>query len=374
MRTLIFPTLVMIIVAIGGLSLYHISTSGGDHLAFAQFGQTGNASSPDGQLMPGQQPGFANYQNSTFGISMQYPSSWEQQDFSDGVGFVAPVDNQMDRYKESLDVYVFPKTKTSDTEFVNAILDEIKGLLDFAIAEPQSSTNISNLTAQKLVYTYSDKNIGQVKALSVITTKDDKGYEFRYIAKPADFNIKLPIINKMLDSVVIGLPSGQPGQTIPLGQTGNASAAFNSLFDTYVVPNSAVGYGIYKEHKSNVFQQAEPLVLYLELGNIYHKPVTVAGESMYNMKFSADYVVSAANGTLIQTIPDIQAGDITSHRPNTEVFLTLTLTQNLPPGDYIIKYIVKDDNSGKSFEKTKEVTVSSGGTVPANNTPIDITT
>ena len=33
------------------------------------------------------------------------------------------------------------------------------------------------------------------------------------------------------------------------------SAGFRSVFDTFVVPGSSHGYGIYEEHKSNVFKQ-----------------------------------------------------------------------------------------------------------------------
>src|SRR5919201_1925309 len=47
--------------------------------------------------------------------------------------------------------------------------------------------------------------------------------------------------------------------------------------------------------------------------------------SIYLMNMTADYEIAAANGTKLQLIEDVQVGNITSHRPNTEMFLTLTL-------------------------------------------------
>jgi hypothetical protein len=39
---------------------------------------------------------------------------------------------------------------------------------------------------------------------------------------------------------------------------------FSSEFATFVIPNSVNGYGIYDEHRSNIFKPGEPIVLYVE--------------------------------------------------------------------------------------------------------------
>ena len=84
---------------------------------------------------------------------------------------------------------------------------------------------------------------------------------------------------------------------------------------------------------------------------------------LYLMNMTSDYKIAAANGTELelQLIEDEQGlRNITSHRPNTEMYLTLTLTpevQPLPVGSYVITYSVIDEISGESFELEKDITV-----------------
>jgi hypothetical protein len=138
---------------------------------------------------------------------------------------------------------------------------------------------------------------------------------------------------------------------------------FNATFSTFVKPFSAAGYGVYEE-RSNVFAPGETIVLYVEPVGFAHRQI-IGEESgnnntLYLMNMTADYEITAANGTELQLIEDVQVGSITSHRPNTEMFLTLTITpqdQPLPVGDYVITYSVTDEVSGKSFKLEKEITV-----------------
>ena len=138
---------------------------------------------------------------------------------------------------------------------------------------------------------------------------------------------------------------------------------FNATFSTFVEPFSAAGYGVY-EGRSNVFAPGETIVLYVEPVGFAHRQIIDEeggnNNTLYFMNMTADYEIAAANGTQLQLIEDVQAGSITSHRPNTEMPLTLTITpevQPLPIGAYIITYTVTDEVSGESFELEKEITV-----------------
>ena len=138
---------------------------------------------------------------------------------------------------------------------------------------------------------------------------------------------------------------------------------FNATFSTFVEPFSAAGYGVYEE-RSNVFAPGETIVLYVEPVGFAHRQIIDEeggnNNTLYFMNMTADYEIAAANGTELQLIEDVQAGSITSHRPNIEMPLTLTITpevQPLPIGDYIITYSVTDEVSGESFELEKEITV-----------------
>lgn len=140
---------------------------------------------------------------------------------------------------------------------------------------------------------------------------------------------------------------------------------FNATFSTFVEPFSAAGYGVYEE-RSNIFAPGETIVLYVEPVGFAHKQVIDKegggnnSTMLYLMNMTADYEIAAANGTKLQLIEDVQVGNITSHRPNTEMFLTLTLTpevQSLPIGNYVITYSVTDEISGESFNLEKNITV-----------------
>src|SRR5215210_2983939 len=140
---------------------------------------------------------------------------------------------------------------------------------------------------------------------------------------------------------------------------------FNATFSTFVEPFSAAGYGVYEE-RSNVFAPGETIVLYVEpVGFAHRQVIDKEGNSnnntLYLMNITADYEIASANGTELQLIEDMPpVVNITSHRQNTEMFLTLTLTQDvqsLPIGGYIITYSVTDEVSGESFELEKEITV-----------------
>ena len=142
---------------------------------------------------------------------------------------------------------------------------------------------------------------------------------------------------------------------------------FNTTFSTFVEPFSAAGYGVYEE-RSNVFAPGETIVLYVEPVGFDHLQIIDEegnnnnnNNTLYLMNITADYKIASANGTELQLIEDMPpVVNITSHRQNTEMFLTLTLTQDvqsLPTGNYVITYSVTDEVSGESFELEKEITV-----------------
>jgi hypothetical protein len=122
------------------------------------------------------------------------------------------------------------------------------------------------------------------------------------------------------------------------------------------------GYGVYDVRQSNVFKPGETLLLYVEPAGMTYSPSTTTDgtEQLYNSKMTAEITISDSQGTVLAEIPNIPAGNIMSHHQNKEVFLLLTLDQEspFPTGDYLIKYVVRDDISGDSFEIVKDVVIS----------------
>lgn len=134
---------------------------------------------------------------------------------------------------------------------------------------------------------------------------------------------------------------------------------FSSAFDTFVEPYTTAGYGVYEEHPA-VFTPGEMIVLYVEPVSFKHGTVLDdRGNTLYLMNITADYTIADASGAVLQTIEDVPVGSIVSHRPNTELFFELTLTQDspFPVGDYLLTYAVTDEVSGETFTIERQITV-----------------
>ncbi len=135
---------------------------------------------------------------------------------------------------------------------------------------------------------------------------------------------------------------------------------FEPRVATFVIESEVIGNGQYQEH-SNVFPPGENIVLYVQPIGFGHKQIQGQnGEKLYLMNFTADIVLSTKNGTIVGGGQDITLSQPISHYRNTELYTTLTVTQKnpFPAGDYIFKYTLKDQTTGKSFDITKDVTIS----------------
>jgi hypothetical protein len=135
---------------------------------------------------------------------------------------------------------------------------------------------------------------------------------------------------------------------------------FEPLVATFVNGSDVIGSGQYQEH-SNVFAPGEDIVLYVQPIGFGHKQIQGQnGEKLYLMNFTADIVLSTKNGTIVGGGQDIPVSKLISHYRNVELLATLTLTMHSDPsikGDYLAKYILKDQTTGKSFDITKDVTI-----------------
>jgi hypothetical protein len=154
--------------------------------------------------------GFLPYENSNLGIRVQYPAAWELESHTEGAVFLAPLENASDRYYESLNVYVYnpgaleyyPSNDTSLDEIVAGELKSLQRHNDFQLEESNQTTiSGNNIPAYKLIYTYSDPNIGLAKAMEVLSTDGKSLYILVYTAKPADYPVHLQTIMKMIDSL-----------------------------------------------------------------------------------------------------------------------------------------------------------------------------
>jgi len=184
------------------------------------------------------------YENSKFGLSIDYPSNWIIDEFekriksdeSVGINNIVLLcpnpatlkstpSNQLnanttttplcENAEKSFDIYVhnLPTGMTLE-EFTNSKISSYKlELTDFKIIESNPSVTIDNNPAYKLTYTYTDKiNDKKIQVMEIWTVINDdkdsddlkdhvgKAYSLRYEAIPIEFPIYLNTANNTISS------------------------------------------------------------------------------------------------------------------------------------------------------------------------------
>jgi hypothetical protein len=185
------------------------------------------------------------YENSVFGLSIDYPSTWIIDEFEkrikndetvgmNNIVLFCPTpatlkstpSNQMntnttttttlcENAEKSFNIYVhnLPAGMTLE-EFTNSKISSYKlELTDFKIIESNPSVTIDNNPAYKLTYTYADKiNDKKIQVMEIWTVINDdedsddlkdhvgKAYSLRYEAIPIEFPIYLNTANNTISS------------------------------------------------------------------------------------------------------------------------------------------------------------------------------
>jgi eukaryotic-like serine/threonine-protein kinase len=166
------------------------------------------------QTVFAQQPTTSNmsllaYANSTFGIKLQYPSSWDkeqngtrQDTETDVVTFSPPAINS----NASLDVTIDDISDEKGialTQYASSSISDLKqSLKSFKLVGLTTNNVLAGLPAYKSVYTYTDQNT-IFKDMEIGAIKGNKVYSLTYEAGINEYNDYLPIIQKMIDSFEI---------------------------------------------------------------------------------------------------------------------------------------------------------------------------
>jgi hypothetical protein len=172
------------------------------------------------------------------------------------------------------------------------------------------------------------------------------------------------VIGSSLNGFNYGQANGQgisntnsTGDTNNTGDT-NSTSGFYSNKDLFVT-TEPTGYGIYEE-KNSTYSAGESIILYIEpVGFEYNNITDEDGTPLFSIDFGASFIITSSNGTILGGQENVPIGNIISHNQNKEVFIPFTVTQSVPfpTGDYVIIYEITDENSGKSFELNKNITI-----------------
>ena len=147
--------------------------------------------------------------NSAIELRIQYPSNWEKSDYDDrGILFLSPSESISDRFRESLSIGIMSSISTSVPELANQQINSYKELYrDFQLIELKPTTFMGN-QAYTLLYTYTDRLFGRVKAMDLGFISGGNAFVISYFGDPSNFYNYIPTIHRMIDSFqVLSAPS-----------------------------------------------------------------------------------------------------------------------------------------------------------------------
>lgn len=154
------------------------------------------------------------YENSTYGIRMQYPSNWHKEEnvssgsdnnsmLVDVVKFISPTKNASDTSSESFDLKI---DNISDIQpitlakYANNSIEDLKK--DFDIIKFNRNASLSSNPAYSIQYSGVEEGVN-LHAMLILTIKGDKAYIISYNAEPTKFSYYLPTLQKMINSFQI---------------------------------------------------------------------------------------------------------------------------------------------------------------------------
>lgn len=184
---------------------------------------------------------FITYENSTYGIQMQYPSNWQKiqtEETSKGnndndkpiVGFKLPSSiganlvhkndqatfiiliHKLPQNMISKMISFFDSRRSQEISFEAFVLSHLTNLLtklpDFHLIKSESGgTQLRDKTpAHKLVYTYrggGKKGNNVTRDMEILAVKDDEEYIIRYVAQEPIFFDYMPYIQKIVKTFSI---------------------------------------------------------------------------------------------------------------------------------------------------------------------------
>lgn len=146
------------------------------------------------------------YENSNYGVKIQYPESWVRQDLQNVltkelVTFLSPEQTDTDKFQEKLTISVEDVPSTLD-ESKNSFIQEIRKNVPNVKILNADETTLANKRANQLVFTGKDGE-RNFKNLQVWTLSNDKAYIITYTATIEDYDKFLPAAKQMIKSFKI---------------------------------------------------------------------------------------------------------------------------------------------------------------------------
>ena len=152
---------------------------------------------------------FLPYVNSTYGIKVQYPSSWDKEENgtrqdteTNVVTFYPPATNSNASLDISIDDISDEKGIALAQYASGGISDLKQSLKNFKLVGLTTNNVLSGLPAYKSIYAYADQNT-TFKDMEIGAIKGDMAYVLTYEAGMNEYEKYLPIIQELINSFQI---------------------------------------------------------------------------------------------------------------------------------------------------------------------------
>jgi hypothetical protein len=147
---------------------------------------------------------FLTYEDIATGISIQFPSNWEKSvNLDNFVTFRAPPETDTRVYPAALGLKIqdLSSQNVSLQEVTKVQMSDLKAASQDLKVSESTSTTLAGLPAHKVVFSATDNNQVERKAMQLWTVIDDKAILITYKAQPDKYSNYLPTIEKMVTSL-----------------------------------------------------------------------------------------------------------------------------------------------------------------------------
>ena len=155
---------------------------------------------------------FLTYENTTYGIRIQYPAGWQEgesnQTSEDSVlnyivAFRSPKDRISDTVAENVIVSVENLPPEQNISLAAYSTRQIADLTQFSPdfdLQQSIPTVLAGIPAHKIVFSETVQQQQTIKEMQVWTIKDNKAYIIAFAGEAAKYSDYLPTVQKMIDS------------------------------------------------------------------------------------------------------------------------------------------------------------------------------
>ncbi|HYZ59315.1 MAG TPA: PsbP-related protein, partial [Nitrososphaeraceae archaeon] len=146
---------------------------------------------------------FLTYEDITTGISIQFPSNWEKSvNLDNFITFRAPPETDTRIYPAALGLKIQELASKSVLlqEVTKVQISELKKSNPNLAFSESTSTTLAGKPAYRVVFTATDNNQFERKAMQIWTIIDNKAILITYKAQPDKYSTYLPTIERMIGS------------------------------------------------------------------------------------------------------------------------------------------------------------------------------